>query len=275
MARLSDSFVFLFLSKDVDKAVSSYHYLKKIQEADRELLIRLEKAQINYQVEKEDQEDLQQELEQQKASLDAQKAAKANLLEITRNDEKRYQSLLAAATAEFEAIQAILAGKGDEEEVGHVNSGDKITSIIQGESCNSNGTHLHFMVSQNGSTPNPFEFLKSGMDFEDCSGSSCGSGDGDPFNPTGSWDWPISSKIKFTQGYGVTWAVQNNPWVKGIYSFHNGIDINSESTPEVFSVASGTLYRGSYSTTSGCRLRYVRVDHDNSDIDTLYLHINY
>ncbi|MBN1168656.1 hypothetical protein JXA63_02080 [Candidatus Woesebacteria bacterium] len=274
MARLNDPFVFLLLSEDIDKAVSSYHYLKKIQEADRDLLIRLEKAQINYQVEKEDQEDLQDELKDQKASLDAQKAAKANLLEVTRNDEKRYQDLLAAARSEFEAIQAILAGQGDEEEVGHVNAGEKIATIIQGASCNSSGTHLHFMVSSDNTSRNPFEYLRSGIDFEDCSGSSCGSGDGDNFNPTGSWDWPISPKIKYTQGYGSTWAIRNT-WVGRIYGFHNGIDINSEFNPDIKAVKSGTLYRGSYGGSGGCRLRYVRVDHDDSDLDTLYLHINY
>lgn len=274
MARLNNPFVFLLLTEDIDKAVSSYHYLKKIQEADRDLLIRLEKAQINYEFEKQDQEELQDELEGQKLSLDTQKAAKANLLEITRNDEKKYQSLLAAARSEFEAIQAILAGQGDEEEVGHVNLGEKIATIIDGPSCNSSGTHLHFMITQNDSTRNPFEFLKPGLEFEDCSGSSCGSGDGDSFSPTGSWEWPIQPKIKFTQGYGYTWAIQNT-WVGKIYGFHNGIDVNSESTLEVRAVQPGTLYRGSYGGSGGCRLRYVRVDHDNSDLDTLYLHINY
>lgn len=274
MARLNNPFTFFLLTKDVNKTVSSYHYLKKIQEADRDLLIRLEKAQINYQVEKEDQEVLQIDLEQQKSSLDAQKAAKANLLEVTRNDEKRYQSLLASARAEFEAIQAIIAGKGDEEEAGNVSAGQKIASIIGGSSCNSSGSHLHFIVRSGDSSRNPFEYLRSGIDFENCSGSSCGSGDGDPFNPSGSWEWPVNPKIKYTQGYGSTWAVRNT-WVGSIYSFHNGIDINSGSSSEVRAVQSGILYRGSYGGGGGCRLRYVRVDHDNSDIDTLYLHINY
>ena len=194
-------------------------------------------------------------------------------MEQTRNDEKKYQQLLSAARAEFEAIQAIIAGKGQEEEVGKVSQGQRIASIIQGPSCNSSGGHLHFIVSQSGNTQNPFSQLKN-IDFENCSGSSCGSSDGDPFNPSGSWDWPINPKVKFTQGYGSTWAVRNT-WVGRVYSFHNGIDIDSGSSPEIRAVRAGTLYQGSYSGSSGCRLRYVRIDHDDSDLETFYLHINY
>lgn len=272
MSRLNEPYVLVMSAPDLEVAVSSFHYLQKIQESDRDLLVRLEKAQISYEEEKVDQEELQKELEDQKVVLGAQKSAKANLLEQTRNDEKRYQSLLASARSEFEAIQAIIAGKGTEEEVGKVGQGQRIASIIQGASCNSSGEHLHFIVSANGNTQNPFSHLR-GVDFENCSGSSCGSADGDPFNPSGSWDWPINPRVRFSQGYGSTWAVRNT-WVGNIYSFHNGIDINSDSA-EVKAVRAGTLYRGSYSGSSGCRLRYVRVDHDEGDLDTFYLHVNY
>ena len=273
MSRLNEPYILLMSAPDLEVAVSSFHYLQKIQENDRDLLVRLEKAQINYEEEKVDQEELQSQLEEQKIVLGAQKSAKANLLEQTRNDEKKYQSFLASARAEFEAIQAIIAGKGSEEEVGKVSQGQRIASVIQGASCNSSGEHLHFIVGQNGNTQNPFSYLRVGVDFENCSGSSCGSSDGDPFSPSGSWDWPINPRIKFSQGYGSTWAVRNT-WVGNVYSFHNGIDINSDS-PDVKAVRAGTLYRGSYSGSNGCRLRYVRVDHDENDLDTFYLHINY
>jgi len=274
ISRLNEPILFLFSAEDLADAVSSFHYLQRIQEADRDLLFRLEKAQINYKTEKVDQEELQNELEAQKSVLGAQKAAKANLLEVTRNDEKRYQSLLSTARAEFEAIQAIVAGKGVEESIGPVSAGTKIASVIQGPSCNSSGGHLHFIVREGDFTYNPFSYLKGSIDFENCSASSCGGSDGDPFNPSGSWEWPINPKIKFSQGYGNTWAVKNT-WVGNIYQFHNGIDIVSLSSADVKAVKSGTLYRGSYTGSNGCHLRYVRVDHDDSNLDTLYLHINY
>lgn len=274
MSRLNEPLLFLISSSDLSEAVSSYHYLQRIQEADRDLLIRLEKAQLTYKEERVDQEALQGQLEAQKSVLGAQKGAKANLLTLTRNDEKKYQSLLASVRAEFEAIQAIIAGKGVEESVGHVTEGAKIASIIAGPSCNSSGEHVHFIVREGSNTLNPFNYLKPGVDFENCSGSSCGSGDGDSFNPSGPWEWPINPKIKFSQGYGSTWAVAHT-WVGNIYQFHNGIDIDSLSANDVKAVKGGTLYRGSYTGYNGCNLRYVRVDHDDSNLDSLYLHINY
>lgn len=274
MARLAQPLILVITAHDLSEAVSRFHYLRRIQEADRDLLIRLQNAQTAYAVEKTSQEELQKTLEEQREVLGAQKTAKANLLVLTRNDEKRYQELLAIARAEFEAIQAIIAGKGEEVEVGGVSEGQTIATVIGGPSCNSSGPHLHFIVSENGSTHNPFNYLNSGIDYENCSGSSCGGSNGDPFNPAGSWIWPINPKVKFSQGYGVTWAV-NNTWVGRIYGFHNGIDINSLSSSTVKATKAGTLYRGSYTGYNGCLLRYVRVDHADSNLDTLYLHINY
>ena len=273
MARLGDAFLMLVAAPDLNGAVSRFHYLQKIQEADRDLLIRLQEAQTSYVIEKESQEDLQRQLTEEKAKLASQKSAKAELLRVTRNDEKKYQELLAQARSELEAIQAILAGKGTESQVGHVNEGERIASVIQGASCNSSGTHTHFIVSSNGVTQNPFSYLRSGVSYENCSGPYCGSPDGDPFNPGGSWNWPMNPSIKFNQGYGVTWAVRNT-WAGSIYSFHNGLDFNGASS-EVKAVRAGTLYRGSYIGGSGCSLRYVRVDHDENELDTFYLHVNY
>ena len=273
MARVGDSFMLLISAPDLSKAISRFHYLKRIQEEDRKLFNRLEEAQDDYEEEKGEQEELQFELEVQKQELDRQKAAKAHILQVTRSDERRYQQLLAQVRAEFEAIQAIIAGRGDESQVGQVNEGQRIASIIQGASCSSSGSHIHFIVSQGGNANNPFSYLRSDIDYENCSGSSCGSGDSDSFNPSGSWIWPINPKIELTQGYGPTWAVRNT-WVGRIYSSHNGIDINSASS-EVKAVKSGTMYRGSYVVGGGCTLRYVRVDHDGSDLETFYLHINY
>lgn len=274
MSRLGEPIVIILTSSDLTQAVSRYDYMKRIQEADRMLLVRLQSTQNTYKVQKESMETLKTKLDGQKQDLDGQKKAKANLLSVTRSDEKKYQELLSATRAELEAIQAIIAGRGDETKAGSVNQGERIASIISGASCNSSGGHLHFIVSEDGNTKNPFSYLKSGIDFENCSGSSCGSSNGDPFNPSGPWDWPISPKVRYSQGYGSTWATRNT-WVGKIYNFHNGIDIDSETSGEVRAVQKGDLYRGSYTGYQGCRLRYVRVDHADSNLDTFYLHVNY
>jgi peptidoglycan hydrolase CwlO-like protein len=273
LTRTDSSPILLLASENVGEAVSKFHYLQKIQAADQKLIERLDAAKTTYTEQKTELEDLEQVLGVQKEELDGQKAAKANLLAVTKNDEKKYQSLLSSVRAEFEAIQAIIAGRGDENEVGHVGAGEQIASIIQGPSCNSSGQHLHFIVSKDGTTQNPFNYLRGGIDFQNCSGpGECS--EGDSFAPSGSWDWPINPTIRYTQGYGSTWAVRNT-WVGRIYSFHNGIDIDSTSGTTVKAVQPGKLFRGSFAGSNGCRLRYVRVEHEQDGISTFYLHINY
>ena len=105
MARVGDSFLLLISAPDLTGAVSRFHYLQKIQKADRDLLSRLQAAQITYQGEKTDQETLQKELEKQKLNLARQKQEKAALLTVTKNDEKRYKELLDDAKEELEQIQ--------------------------------------------------------------------------------------------------------------------------------------------------------------------------
>ncbi|MEJ2441695.1 MAG: hypothetical protein P8Y06_02130, partial [Patescibacteria group bacterium] len=104
MARLGDPLIMLITSSNLNEAVSRFHYLQKIQEADRDLLVRLQEAQNVYTEEKDDQETLQAQLEEQGQVLGAQKAAKADLLAQTKGSEAEYQSLLAAARAQLAAL---------------------------------------------------------------------------------------------------------------------------------------------------------------------------
>lgn len=255
-------------------------YLELVQAHDKRLLFEVqatkndfEEQKVLLESKKTELDALNSRLEEQNIQLDQQKKDKEYLLEITKNDEIKYRELLASAQAELEAIQAIVAGKGSETKGVQVNQGDRIASIIEGASCNSSGAHLHFMVTENGVVKNPFSYLKAGIDTENCTGSSCGSGDGDAFSPSGDWEWPISPVVRYSQGFGHTWAVDHIPWLP--YNFHDGIDINSTGSSTIKAVKAGTLYQGSYTGINGCRLRYVRLDHDDSDLNTLYLHINY
>ena len=112
MARLGDPLVLLVTSENLSEAVTRFHYLQRIQEADRELLVKLQDAQNTYVAEKDDQEDLQAELLQQQQVLGAQKAAKAELLEQTENDEQKYQNLLAEARAQLAALRRFVTAQG-------------------------------------------------------------------------------------------------------------------------------------------------------------------
>jgi len=270
----------LLLTNSLKNFLYQSQYLLRTQQSIKDSMERAEEARLDYDNQKKLKEEKQAEveaknrlLEAQQRDLKSQRGGQQQLLAQTQSNEARFQDELSKLRAEMEAIQAIIAGSGDESKVGEVHKGDQIASVIAGASCNSSGSHLHFMVVKDNVSYNPFAYLSGGIDYENCSGSGCGSGDGDPFNPSGSWDWPLSPKIKFNQGYGATWAVRNS-WVGRIYSSHNGIDINSPSA-QVKAVQDGTSYRGSYSGSGGCRLRYVRLEHKEGGISTYYLHVNY
>ncbi len=262
-------------SQNTSTLLSRIKYAKVAQENDSRIAFQVQQAKLNFEEQKDLREqkkaeldELKVKLDEQKSDLNGQKSSKQKLLTQTQNDERSYQNLLASARAEFAAIQGIVAGAGTEEKMRDVKKGDTIATVIPGSSCNSSGAHLHFIVQAGGSVTNPFNYLKS-VDNSNCSGSSCGSGDGDPFNPSGNWDWPIPPTITYYQGYGETWAVRNS-WVGQIYSSHNGIDIRG-SSDTVSAVADGELYRGSYAV--GCTLSYVKLKHKDSDTSTLYLHV--
>ncbi|RJR24365.1 hypothetical protein C4578_03200 [Candidatus Microgenomates bacterium] len=273
-----DAITILFSSRNVSDFVARYRYLQKIQLHDRELLLSMEQTRTSYDEQKSLKEQKQEELEKlqaqlltQKKQLDIQVANRKRILEETRGKEAVYQQFLASAKGELEAILGILEGKGREERIKDVSEGEKIASVIYGASCNSNGTHLHFMITKDGKPLNPFSYLKGGINYENCSGSSCGSADADPFNPQGDWGWPLNEKIRLTQGYGYTWAIQHIPWLRAIYTFHNGIDLQGGSL-DVRATKKGALYWGSY--VGRCTLKYVKVEHEDG-FSSYYLHVNY
>ena len=270
------SFLDLLLdSSNANDLIDEIKYQKIAQKNNEKLLVQVQQTKLNFEEQKTLREEKKAELDNLKLTLDNykadlnnQKLAKQRLLEATKNNERTYQNLLAQAKAEYASIIGIIAGAGTENKLRDVKKGDAIATIISGASCNSNGTHLHFMFKDGTSEVNPFNYLK-GISHENCSGSSCGSGDGDSFNPSGDLDWPIDGPIKLTQGYGDTWAVKNT-WVRNIYSFHNGIDFNGPST-NVRALADGELYRGSYGV--GCSLSYAKLVHKDSNLVTYYLHV--
>lgn len=282
----SSPIVFLFGTKNLDELIEKTEYLSAMEVQDEKLIDEMDKNKKESKEQKDVFEDkktktevLKKQLENQKYNLSVQKNQlvaqqneKTKLLSSTKNDEAKYQQLLSQAKAELEGIEAILSGGGVEDSGSGVKAGTKIANVIPGASCNSAGAHLHFAVKKNGSTQNPFNYLKSGVDYVNCSGSYCGSGDGDSFNPSGKWSWPLKGTIMLTQGYGRTWAVRNT-WVWRIYSSHDGIDIDS-SQRSVYAVSDGTFYKGTYTGSNGCSLRYVRVDHKDG-IQSYYLHVNY
>ena len=275
--RESNFFDILLSSDNATTLSHKVKYLKSSQDSDRRMAFKVQQNKDSYEEQKKLREQKKQELDalqmrlnQQQVALGSQKQSKQKLLEVTKNDERTFQSLLDKLRAEYLAIQAIVSGGGSESKMRDVKQGEGIASVIGGASCNSSGQHLHFIVKDGNNVVNPFSYLKS-VDYQNCSGSSCGSGDGDPFNPSGSWEWPLNPRIELEQGFGSTWGVRNT-WVGRIYSFHNGIDINGSSN-DVKAVSDGQLYKGAFSGGGGCTLPYVKLVHSGSNVSTYYLHV--
>lgn len=263
----------LFSSEGISDLVHRAKYLRMAQIHDKKLMIQMQVTKDNFAAQKElreekkeEQEALKKKLEVQKKTLDQQKQEKEYLLKVTRNDEKQYQELLAQAKAELEAIQRIIAGKGEETEVGDINEGDQMATIIAGRSACSTGTHLHFEVIKDGSHQNPASFLKAVSLNYDYDTSRIP----ETISPSGNWNWPVNEPITVHQIYGeTTWIKILNLW----YKFHTGIDISSDDKI-VKAVKKGKLYRGGIACGGGT-LRYVKVAHADENISTYYLHVNY
>ncbi len=112
LSRFENNFTFILSATDLTDAVSRLHYLQKIQEEDRSLLDKLQTAQTSYQGQKADQETLQKQLQTQQTNLNTQKVAKNNLLIATKNDEVKYQSLLAQAIAQRNSFLSFVNSQG-------------------------------------------------------------------------------------------------------------------------------------------------------------------
>lgn len=258
---------YLLNTNNAEDFLAKVKYLKTTQNNNQKIVVQVQQAKINFEEQKKLREEKVAQLDNLKAQLDIhnqelnnQKSAKQRLLAETKNSETIYQRLLEQARAEFAAIQGIIAGAGIETQLREVKKGDIIATVIPTASCNSTGEHLHFTVLEGSSPIDPFSKLKS-IDYNDNSG-------GDSWNPRGDWDWPLSPKIYFNQGYGVTSCVTSGI-CGNIYPSHNGIDVAGSSL-NVYAVADGILYRGSYSV--GCVLPYTKILHKDSNISTLYLH---
>ncbi len=278
--RQTEPFQLLLVSDGLSDFMKKYKYLQLSQSYTQKLLAQVETQKLDYDQQKKLKEEKQKEIERkrielkkQQDQLKAEQNSQQNLLAETNNDEKKFQQLLSQAQAEYESIQAIIRGNGDETEVGQIKAQDKIATIISGSSCNSSGTHLHFTVTDGDGNPrNPFDYLKS-VEHTNCSGRVDGKcSPADPFEPKGSWDWPVNPPIYMAQGYGVTWSISHD-WVGDIYSSHTGIDITGNGM-DVKAVQDGILFRGSYTGANNCKLPYVRVRHTDG-LNSLYLHVNY
>ena len=261
----------IFLSaNNIGDVFNRLKYLRVIQIYDKKKVYAAEQAKVDYKNQKEifegkeeEAQALSDKLENYTNQLASEQAGKEELLKVTRNDESRYQRLLAQARAE----RAIVLGGGTEVFLRNVNVGDNVGTIITGASGCSTGTHLHFSVYQGTSVRDPNDYLSS-KSFSYSYGENPEAlfGFYGSINPHGSYPWPLDDPIKINQGYG-----SHGYSVRYPGGTHDGIDMEGGNL-NVKAVRSGKLYEGSYGGCSYGPLSYAKVEHDDGLI-TWYLHM--
>lgn len=264
----------IFSSSSFGDLLRRVKYIQAVQEEEKRYLYKLQATKALYNDQKQDkqirqseQERLKKDLEKYEKELSQQKKAKVDLLNVTQNDEKRFQELLVKLKADTDSIARALGNAGVK--LGSVSRGERIASV--GNSGCSTGPHLHFEVmtpahvedgkiigKENKVDPKPFidsgKFTKPTSNYSggDCSnGGTCHIGD---------------ITTHFNQTYYI--------FSKG-GDIHRAIDIADYAGASIYAVDSGTAY--ATQDPSACYLtgtpgKGVFIDHGNN-IVSLYWHI--
>lgn len=111
----------IFTASNFNSFLQQYKYASVIQKNSQNTLINMETTRTNFDIQKATKAQKQQELETlqktlagQKIALDKQKKSKSNLLEVTKNDETKYQQLLNEAQQQLNALRSFSRSTGED-----------------------------------------------------------------------------------------------------------------------------------------------------------------
>lgn len=265
--QVASQFGLLLFSQNFSDFLSRIKYLSAVQEQDAELLFQLKATQNHFgqrksvrEDKRQEQQDLQAQLEAENRQLASAKREKQTLLTETRSSEAVYQRLLAQALAEKQALERALV---EGVKVGPVGQGDPVALVGNtGYPGCSTGPHLHFEVRKNNSWVDPSGYLASKTVFDEQSNSNTTVGGG-------SWAWPLQDTIRLTQRFGQTPYSWRYAYSGGI---HTGFDMVSSSGDVVRAPKEGTLYASSQPCGSSSIIKIKYIDHGEGLL-SFYLHV--
>jgi peptidoglycan hydrolase CwlO-like protein len=219
----TSAIVYLFGSPTFNSLVQKSEYLKVMEHQDKKLMTQMSDTKIRYGQQKDlfeekkvSEETLKAQIQTEKTNLESyqnqlanQKLEKQKLLELTQNDEAKYQNMLEEARRELNQIIGAVSVLKDQQSK-KVAKGEAIG--IQGNTGYSFGDHLHFGVYKYASFKeidgwnwyysnyvDPHKVLKS----KDVYWKTGCEASGVKSTGKGNWQWPMNNPT-ISQGFGYT-----------------------------------------------------------------------